>query len=178
MSNSHYVVPPLSKLCDLFTNIIEVVITDQALLGAPCHELSRSQWEGAQFIHRHEDCAIRELAEWLGVSHPAAVKLVERLQRKNLITRHESSRDRRVVHLRLSDEGNCCVNHVRQYRAQALDKIIERMSAEDNNTFMQGLRLFMEAALHDQQTAEAICLHCGAEHLTECMVQMGKEKTL
>ena len=74
------------------------MITEQALQGAPCNDLSRSQWEGALFIQRHADCSIRELAEGLDVSHPAAVKLVERLQRKGLIVRRESSADRRVVH--------------------------------------------------------------------------------
>ncbi|MEN6304073.1 MAG: helix-turn-helix domain-containing protein, partial [Armatimonadia bacterium] len=78
---------PVNKLCDIFVNLIERVLTDRALAGAPCHDLSLSQWDAVLFIQRHDSCAIRELAEGLQVSHPAAVKLVERLVRKGLIER-------------------------------------------------------------------------------------------
>jgi DNA-binding MarR family transcriptional regulator len=162
--------PTLDKLCDLFANVIETVITDQALQGAPCHDLSHSQWEGALFIQRHDDCSIRELAEGLGVSHPAAVKLVERLHRKELITRTERDPDHRVVHLQLSEAGVDCVNHVREQRTEVLETIVRRMSSGDQDGFASGLRSFMAAALQDDNTAEAVCLHCGTEHVEQCLV--------
>lgn len=161
---------PVNKLCDIFVNLIERVLTDRALAGAPCHDLSLSQWEAVLFIQRHDGCAIRELAEGLQVSHPAAVKLVERLVRKDLIERHESPTDRRVVQLQLSADGRKCAEHVRQDRAQALERVISQMEAADAESLRRGLQAFLQAAMVDSSIVDAVCLHCGVEHVKECIV--------
>jgi DNA-binding MarR family transcriptional regulator len=167
---------PLNKLCDIFANVIEKVLTEQALSNAPCSELSRSQWDGILFIQRHQNCSIRHLAEGLSVSHPAAVKLVERLVRKGLITRHESEKDRRVVELNLSPRGLSCVDHVREARARLLEQIMADMPAEATEGLVTGLQCFISAALKDSATAESLCLHCGIEHVPECLIQQATDQ--
>lgn len=165
---------PTNKLCDIFVNVIERILTDRALAGAPCHDLSNSQWEGLLFIQRHESCAIRELAEGLSVSHPAAVKLVERLVRKQLIERRESTTDRRVVQLSLSREGTDCVEYVRSQRARGMEQIVAQMEAGDAENLRRGLQAFVQAALVDAETVDAVCLHCGVEHVRECLVSQAE----
>ena len=165
---------PFNKLCDIFVNVIDSVLTQRALGGAPCEDLSLSQWAGLLFIQRHENCAIRELAEGLKVSHPAAVKLVERLVRKELITRHASETDHRVVELQLSPCGQKCVGFVRDERAKALERIVARMDPEDAEALLLGIQGFVQAALVDEQTVDAVCLHCGVEHLKECLVSQAE----
>lgn len=161
---------PISKLCDMFVNVIERVLTDRALEGAPCADLSGAQWQGLLFIQRHDRCAIRELAEGLGVSHPAAVKLVERLLRKELIERQESPSDRRVVELWLSPIGRRCVDHVRDERSRGLERIMAQLEGEDADRLRRGLYAFIQAAIADGQSAGQVCLHCGMEHVGECPV--------
>lgn len=167
---------PFNKLCDIFVNVIDTVLTQRAIQGAPCDDLSLSQWAGMLFIQRHENCAIRELAEGLKVSHPAAVKLVERLVRKDLINRRESATDRRVVELRLSPSGIRCVDHVRDERAQALERIVSRMRPEDSEALLIGIQGFVHAALIDEDTVDAVCLHCGIEHVKECLVSQAESE--
>lgn len=165
---------PLNKLCDVFVNVIERVLTERALSAAPCLDLSASQWEGVLFIQRHENCAIRELAEGLQVSHPAAVKLVERLVRKDLIRRQESATDRRVVQLQLSPNGVRCVEFVREERAQSLERIMSQMRPDGAEHLRLGLTAFVQAALVDSDTVDAVCLHCGVEHVEECLVNQAE----
>ena len=165
---------PFNKLCDIFVNVIETVLTQRALQGAPCEDLSLSQWSGMLFIQRHESCAIRELAEGLKVSHPAAVKLVERLVRKGLIDRCESATDRRVVELTLSACGLLCVEYVRDQRASALERIVAQMRPEDAEHLLAGIQAFVQAALVDEETVDAVCLHCGVEHVRECLVSQAE----
>lgn len=167
---------PFNKLCDIFVNVIETILTQRALEGAPCDDLSLSQWGGMLFIQRHENCAIRELAEGLKVSHPAAVKLVERLVRKGLIDRHESATDRRVVELSLSTCGRRCVDHVRDQRAQSLERIVSQMKPEDAEALLIGIQGFVQASLVDQATVEAVCLHCGVEHVKECLLSQAQDE--
>ncbi len=161
---------PVTKLTDVFCKVIEVVLTEQALKDAPCHSLSRSQWEGLLFVERHQYCSIRDLAEGLGVSHPAAVKMVERLTRKGLLDRRESVQDRRVVELSLSALGEQCVEAVRGQRAQVLEQVLAEMDGEETESLLYGLQAFLRAALRDRDTAELVCLHCGREHVEECLV--------
>jgi DNA-binding MarR family transcriptional regulator len=161
---------PITKLADIFCKVIEVVLTEKALGAAPCSSLSRSQWEGILFAQRHEYCSIRDLAEGLGVSHPAAVKMVERLVRKGLLDRRESAQDRRVVELSVSDLGQTCVESVRDHRAQGLEGFLAQMSVDETESLSVGLQSFLRAALHDPATAEAVCLHCGREHVEECLI--------
>jgi len=143
---------PVTKLTDVFCKVIEVVLTEQALKDAPCHSLSRSQWEGLLFVERHQYCSIRDLAEGLGVSHPAAVKMVERLTRKG-----------RAL-------GEQCVEAVRGQRAQVLEQVLAEMDGEETESLLYGLQAFLRAALRDRDTAELVCLHCGREHVEECLV--------
>jgi DNA-binding MarR family transcriptional regulator len=166
---------PFNKLCDIFVNVIERVLTERALEGAPCCDLSGSQWQGLLFIQRHQKCSIRHLAEGLGVSHPAAVKLVERLVRKDLVERHESETDRRVVELQLSSHGRRCADHVRDQRARGLERIMAQLEAGDADRLRRGLYAFVEAALDGEQAVSKVCLRCGVEHVGECLVSVARE---
>lgn len=165
---------PFNKLCDIFVNVIERVLTERALDGAPCAELSDSQWQGLLFIQRHQQCSIRQLAEGLGVSHPAAVKLVERLVRKDLIERQESATDRRVVELQLSVHGRTCTDFVRDQRARGLERIMSQLEADDADRLRRGLHAFVQAALDNEATVARVCLRCGVEHVGECLVSMAR----
>ncbi len=167
---------PFNKLCDIFVNVIERVLTERALEGAPCFDLSDSQWQGLLFIQRHQKCSIRHLAEGLGVSHPAAVKLVERLVRKDLIERHESESDRRVVELQLSATGRRCADFVRDQRARGLERIMSRLESGDADDLRRGLHAFVEAALDHEQVVSKVCLRCGVEHVGECLVSQARDE--
>ncbi len=167
---------PFNKLCDIFVNVIERVLTERALEGAPCCDLSDSQWQGLLFVQRHRKCSIRHLAEGLGVSHPAAVKLVERLVRKELLERHESETDRRVVELQLSAHGRRCADYVRDQRARGLERIMAQLESEDADRLRRGLHAFVQAALDSEQTVNTVCLRCGVEHVGECLVSQAREE--
>ena len=70
----------------------------------------------------------------------------------------------------MSYTGTACVNHVREQRNEVLETIVRRMSNGEQDDFRSGIRAFMAAALQDTDTAEAVCLHCGLEHVEECLV--------
>jgi len=166
---------PFNKLCDIFVNVIERVLTERALDGAPCSDLSGSQWHGLLFVQRHQKCSIRHLAEGLGVSHPAAVKLVERLVRKDLIERNESETDRRVVELQLSAHGRLCGDYVRDQRARGLERIMAQLEGDEADQLRRGLYAFVQAALDGEQAVNKVCLRCGVEHVGECLVSQARE---
>jgi len=69
-----------------------------------------------------EGAAVHELAKALGTSAPTASGLVNRLAAKGLVTRVEDDADRRVRHVRLTEEG--------QETLTAMDSAYELFLAE------------------------------------------------
>jgi len=59
-----------------------------------------------------EQVSIGELAEWLHLKHHSAVGLVDRLARRQLVTRVASSDDRRQVHVKLSARGEALIQRL------------------------------------------------------------------
>ena len=51
------------------------------------------------------DCTLTELAEMLGVSKQAAIKVVDEMEARRFLGRHPHPEDRRVKVLRLTDKG-------------------------------------------------------------------------
>ena len=60
-------------------------------------------------LHHHDQCSVRDLAEFLGVSDAAASQMVDKLVDQGLILRIEDPQDRRGKLLSLSPEGNTIV---------------------------------------------------------------------
>ena len=56
-----------------------------------------------------------DIAHGLGTTHPAAVRLVDRLEKKELVQKAESKADRRISLVELTDLGR-----------EALDKIVAK----------------------------------------------------
>lgn len=168
---------PVRKLCDLFANVVDVVFTEDAVHRANGNgDFSNSQWQGALFIHRHQDCSIRDLAQGLSISHPAAVKLVERLVRKGLVDRSTCQKDRRAVELRMSSWGLECIQKVREISSSSFQRILKSMDPEDCAALMRGLLAFLTATFDNPDIIDRACLYCGTEHLSQCPAAQAQER--
>ena len=64
--------------------------------------LSRSRAAGAGGLRRAQPLSLKEVAEHLGISLPAASRVVDPLVQRRLVERHEDAEDRRVKRVRLT----------------------------------------------------------------------------
>ena len=158
------------RVCRLFCGVIEQVITPRAMANISTDELSRSQFNGLQFIYLHPQCCIKDLANGLCVSHPAAVKLVERLESKNLVTRRACEVDRRVVQLLATEAGEEQARESIGARGQAIMQILQVTCTRDSCDIIGCLEAFVREALDSQKTLDGVCLHCGGSHDDDCPV--------
>ena len=158
----------IDKLCQQFVNLVEKALTGQALASSANGDLSRAQYEGLRYVGLHPDCCIKDLAKGLAVSHPAAVKLVERLAEKALIGREVRDEDRRVVRLAVTREGLGLLEDVRARREHAFHLITRAMLGGEIDALADSLDTFIRKALEAGLTGDKICLHCGLEHADEC----------
>lgn len=158
------------RLSRLFCTVVDEIVTARALRQTMNGEISRAQFAGLQFVYLHAQCCIKDLARGLAVSHPAAVKLVERLEGKDLIARTPHLRDRRVVQLAVTDEGCQQVEAVMLARSQAIESVLDRAGEHCSCDILNCLDAFVKAALSDQDDISGVCLRCGGMHDDDCPV--------
>jgi MarR family transcriptional regulator, negative regulator of the multidrug operon emrRAB len=158
------------RLSRLFCNVVDEIITARALQQTVNGDVSRAQYAGLQFVYLHPECCIKDLANGLAVSHPAAVKLVERLEAKNLIARSPHLRDRRVVQLAPTPAGIEQAEAVMVARSAAIESVLERAGEGCQCDILGCLEAFVKAALSDEKDVSGVCLRCGGLHDDGCPV--------
>lgn len=92
---------------------------------------SHSRWLLLLHLSRNDGCTHRELAQSMGIEAPSLVRLVDRMEREGLLKRCASETDRRVKHLRLSDEGKTVVGEIRSHAAELRNEVLGGLSAEE-----------------------------------------------
>lgn len=77
-------------------------------------------------LMKYETLTVMEIAEHLNLSHPAIVKLINKMKRKGYIKARVDKSDRRKYQLRLSDKARGELPQLRQYW-EAGNQAIEEM---------------------------------------------------
>ena len=158
-------------ISDLFTEVLGKMLSPDVIKEVCGEEITLSQLHALRYLFRHgEECSVSELATGLSVTTPAATKLIDRLEKRNWVTRREDEKDHRIFHIRLTSQGHNIVEKVKTVRTNRITQIIESMSPEHRHGLLQGLETFIHAALTDDNMMEAICQHCGSEAFDSCIL--------
>jgi len=104
-------------------------------------DLSIPQFRTMGFIQRNPDASLSDLADYLGLTLPSASKLIDGLVKQKLISRQESTIDRRRLTLVLTPNGESIVNSAREAALANLTKIISRLSHDELGTIHQAMEL-------------------------------------
>lgn len=94
------------------------------------HDVTSMQYQTLLAIRvsdEPEGMSMNGLAAYLGVRHNSAVGLINRLEAHGLVQRARSQRDRRVAHLRLTEEGENALEALAEAHAQELQRIRPEM---------------------------------------------------
>src|SRR6266545_4955278 len=88
-----------------------------------------------------------ELAEHLGLSRATATELVTRVEQRGLVARIRDERDRRRVFVWVTDEGQLRARaRPRVLEDEALVAAVRRMTPDERDRLVQGLRALLAAA--------------------------------
>jgi DNA-binding MarR family transcriptional regulator len=104
-------------------------------------DISIPQFRTLAFIQRNPDSSLSNLAEHLGLTLPSVSKLVDGLVKQRLITRQESTTDRRCLTLLLTDAGASIVNSARTGAQANLAKKLGNLTKDEQETIHQALKL-------------------------------------
>ena len=103
--------------------------------------ISVPQFRTLRFIQRNPDSSLSHLAEHLGLTLPSVSKLVDGLVKQKLITRKESTADRRKLNLVLTQAGASIVDIARAGARDNLAKKLTGLSNTDLQTVSQAMQL-------------------------------------
>jgi DNA-binding MarR family transcriptional regulator len=114
--------------------------------------------------------SIERLRRSLGLSHPGAVRLVDRLAADGLMERQTSSRDRRAVALHLTAEGGARVDAILSARQGGLARALDALSPDERATFGALTEKVLRALLRGVDHAYSVCRLCEYGACRNCPV--------
>lgn len=89
--------------------------------------------------------SVRQLAEVMGVSSPAVTQLVDRLVEIGMVERRHDESDRRVVLMDYVPGMQQIARRIVGRRRQQLLWAVERMTVEEAEAFLKGLKLLVQS---------------------------------
>ena len=115
------------------------------------------------------------LARALSLSHSGAVRLVDQLTQRGLVSRAPSERDRRAVALRLTPAGRRTAHRIAAARHRALADVLAPLSAAERERLGELLGRVVAGQTHDHDDARRVCRLCDADacgHPDRCPVTL------
>jgi DNA-binding MarR family transcriptional regulator len=83
--------------------------------------------------------SVKQLAEQLGISLPAASRALDPLVKRRLVLRQEDAQDRRVKRVRLTSRGEAAVGRVLATRVRFAAKLLEGFTDEEREKLADAL---------------------------------------
>ena len=117
--------------------------------------------------------SIDTLRTGVGLSHPGAVRLVDRLEAAGLIERRNSDEDGRRVALHLTAAGEAAAASIAQGRNNAVARALASLPASEQATFAQTCETLLTALVTTSSDALRICRLCNEQVCSACPVDAG-----
>jgi DNA-binding MarR family transcriptional regulator len=80
------------------------------------------------------------------MSPTSVTRIVDRLERRRLVSRRRELEDRRVVHVHLEPEGERLLGEIRLVKGSDIHRAIEAMTVEERRRLTAGLRRLVQLA--------------------------------
>ena len=93
--------------------------------------LSVPQFRSLLFIEKTAGTSLSGVAEHLGLTSPSACKLIDGLSARGMVTRSESTGDRRRVSLEITPEGARAVADARGKTQKSLSELLSSLGSEE-----------------------------------------------
>jgi len=106
--------------------------------------ITRVTWAVLGAIHYDEKSTPSELAAFLSIDRAAITRLLDKLEKQNLITRHRTGEDRRSLSLQLTQKGEAlCVKIARESKAVNA-QFTAGLTPEDIDKYIETIRKILD----------------------------------
>ncbi len=154
----------------LFMAIVREILSQGLVEEVSRERITVGQVRCLCFILAHEKITVGDISRGLGISYPAATKTVSRLAEKRLVTRKHDPADRRNIFVEITPAGRELAARVKPEKLRRLGLLLEKMGPDSLSQLRKGIEAFLAAAVTDEELFRQICLHCGREHVENCIL--------
>lgn len=78
-----------------------------------------------------EPVSLKEIASFMGLSHPTVIEIVKRLDQKSYVQNFPDEKDRRCRNIQLTEQAMAVLEELEGYRAEMDDLLLEGFDAEE-----------------------------------------------
>lgn len=120
-------------------------MTTVALANASTGELTLAQWRALVVIGRTDEVRVGDIAGAVGMSLPSTSRLVQRLERRQLVTTARDETDRRATLVRLTARGHELRERVVACRRELMEQALAARAGTLPRALPAGLRALATA---------------------------------
>ena len=131
-----------NEILDAVPVVLQFIRVQMRLYSRP--DLSVQQFRALAFVDRSPGASLSTLAEFLGLSLPAASRLVEGLRARSLMLRRTPRQDRRLLALALTAAGRRTVCAARRAAQERLAQLLAPLPAAQRAAMQRSLRILRE----------------------------------
>ena len=133
-----------ATLVDVTPVVMRRIRTEMRLRTLPGLSVSVPQFRVLNYLLNHPGASLSAVADQMGLTMPSASKLVQRLVTQGVVTR-EVGRDRRRVHLTLTEQGQTSLALARLETRKQLAQHLATLSPRELATVAAALRVLGRA---------------------------------
>lgn len=160
----------LLRYAHIFSAVVQEILELKLLREVSPDPLSLSQFHLLKLIALNGQHQVGQIADFLGVSAPAASKNIDKLERLGLVSREQCKDDRRAILLASSRRGRHLVQRYEKLKTERLTPVLESLSTEDVRRLTHLLERFSVALIDAESTGEGLCFRCSAYFDDNCPV--------
>lgn len=152
----------LVRQAHIFSAVVHEILETKILSEVTSDPLSLSQFHLLKLIALGGEHQVGQVADFLGVSAPAASKSIDKLERLGLVSRRSSPGDRRVTMLAPSSKARRLVKRYEDEKTKRLNPVLDAFDHGEVRQLSALLERFSGALIDEEETGEGLCFRCSA----------------
>jgi len=154
----------------IFAALVREILEEKILDEVSPSPLSLSQFHLLKLIALNGKHQVGEVADFLGVSPPAATKNIDKLERLGLVSRLPSPGDRRATLLSPSAKGKRLVRKYEATKEERLTPVLAGFSHDELQQLARLMERFSLRLLDSEGADDGLCFRCSAYYEENCPV--------
>ena len=152
----------LLRQSHIFASVVREVLDLGLLREATPLPLTVSQFHLLKLMSLNGHHQLSHVAQFLGVSAPAATKNIDKLERLGLVSRTPSEGDRRATWLAVSPKGRRVVRKYEGLKSARLAPVLQSFPPAKLEELTKLLECFSVSLLSTEAPSGGMCLRCAA----------------
>lgn len=117
------------KFYEVFTDLQCFILAN--MNRSDINGVTATHYNIIEYIYRNDKCIVKEIAKAFNISPPAISKQLKFLIEHNLIKQQQSSLDRRVFNLSVTDKGKFIIDNSENFRETVAKKASKTLTKDN-----------------------------------------------